>query len=623
MRNKGAKMIALVLAILMAATMIIPLISLLARAATLVLVPANSINNSIVINNHVSGSQVDLLSPGRIDIEFEAIVNLGSVIPSLGPNPPFTAAQFDVAPASAWSNSSGTLNIEFKAWEPSASRWLVDISISDITYVRRPQNDLLRIYVTIPTVSHGNHPVIFDVTIPSRFFQTIPDNGNGNNIPPNNNDPSRFISRISVESVIAHDRNGRAIRDITRDTEPFSIQITFADLGLINVHRDDFDRNYLNVFLTNPGSLIPLGATRGNLRTLSFRAGDPPRFVATFNNLTYAGSVSHFAELAFLAQYSILGEQVFGEGAARFFGIVSDDEDDTQPFTPYVILTEHGFGADQVVAGSTFTLNMTFANTSNDIDLSNIVMVITPVSTEQQQSFLSIASATNTYFFESMPARGQRSQNVDFLVMQGAPAGSQAVSVEFRYEYLVSGSPVRQTFSTTIHIPIIQVDRFAVDPITDFSQWMQLGDEGYVVVSFVNLGRSTILNVSGFILDAEGNQGQTERHGNLEAGASGNLDFSFSPQQAGEFTSAIVIQYENEAGEEMQVETTFSSFVEEPWFPPPPDRDVNMFEPERTGAPWWRYLLLIAGGLGIGAPLALYIIKRVKAKGNEEFDEDF
>jgi len=606
MRNKGTKMIALVLAMLMVATMIIPLISLLAirvRAAT------------------ISGSGLVVLGgnyivQGHNSIRFIAVVDMSSagVIP-----PNALTAPFNVTTGTAWSSPAGQqfLTIRFLSQVPATDNWNVSVEIPSI--INNSPTSLLTIHGVTFTVGAGNFDLTFDVPIPNHLWPSTGGNGSGDN----NFSPDARTSRISVESVIAHDRNGRAIWDITRDTEPFSIQITFADLGLINVHRDDFDRDSLNVFLTNTGSLVPHGATRGTLRILNFRTGDPPRLTATFNNLTYAGGASHFAELGFLAQYSILGEQVFGEGTARFFGVVSDDEDDEQPFTPYVILTEHSFGASQIEAGSNFTLNMTFANTSNNIDLSNIVMVITPVSTEQQQSFLSIASATNTYFFESMPARGQRSQSVDFLVMQGAPAGSQAVNVEFRYEYLVSGAPVQQTFSTTIHIPVIQIDRFAVDPITDYSEWMQLGDEGYVVVSFVNLGRSTILNVSGFILDAEGNQGQTERHGNLEAGDSGTLDFSFSPQQAGEFTGAIVIQYENEAGEEMQIETTFITFVEEPWFPPPNDSDITMFEPEQADTPLWRYFLFIIGGLGIGAPLALYIIKRVKAKGNEEFDEDF
>jgi len=625
-QRKFAKILAILLAVLMILTFMLPLFNLIARAASVVSVDLPSIS----VRQVQGGSEVHFISPNReYRIEFNAILDVGGATIAAGMS---RSATFNIINNTDWSQPAGSPNpfiVFLNDDPPGANEWNVRVVIPRITYISQRREDRLEFSSNV-VLNTGNPPVnfTFELFFMSHSFEwpTI-GNGNYNNGNGNGNGWDNNGSRTSdiiVENVAAIDAQGRTIREVTRDTEPFSIQITFTDHGLFGVPRRDIDENSLAAFLTDPGSFIPQGSLRGTLRTIQSASGDPPRFVATFSNLRYAGGASGFVQIGFRAQYSIRGERLSGEGSARFFGIPPDDDEENQPFTPYIILREHSFGADQIEAGSTFTLHMRFFNTSREVDLNNIVMVISPVSTEQQQSFLSIASATNTYFFESMPAGSDQSQSVDITVLPGAGAGSQAVSVEFRYEYMVGRTLQSNSITTIIHIPVIQIDRFSVDPITDYSQWMQLGDEGYVVVSFVNLGRSTVFNVGGFILDAEGNQGQTEHFGNLEAGNNGSLDFSVFPHDLGEHVGTIVIRYETEGGEEFEVETTFTIFVEEPWFQPGPDMEFpGMFEPEPEATPWWRYALFIVGGLGIAVPLALYIIKRVTTKGSEEFDEDF
>ena len=44
----------------------------------------------------------------------------------------------------------------------------------------------------------------------------------------------------------------------------------------------------------------------------------------------------------------------------------------------------------------------------------------------------------------------------------------------------------------------------------------------------------------------------------------------------------------------------------------------------QTGGPGILSIVLCSvGGLAIAVPIALYLMKRVRAKGSEEFDEDF
>ena len=635
MRFRGARLIALILAVLMTLTIVVPLIVLLVGAAP---IPA-SVSGVSNVSVRSGGNEVTRIVRNQTyDVHFDILIDLPGVIDRPVNVPP---APFTVVNDESWQprNVNPSLSLSFPANlhpnDTASTTWRARVTVSNVRYISDWQDN----WLGIAGVSLTIDSVVFDlptidVSISYHLFEAPPTGGNGGGGNGGggggwNGDDELESGTIVVESVTAHDREGNIIREVTPDTEPFSIQIIFSDLGLARVDRRDFDERSLAAFWTGSGSdeLIPQGSLRGSLRTLSAPPGAPPRFSAIFNNIVYTGGTARSVRIDFRLQYSVLGEWVPGEGIAHFFGIVPDDEngdDEDDLFTPYIILTGHYFGTEQIEAGSTFTISMDFVNTSRDIDLNNIVMVISPVSTEQQPSFLTIASATNTYFFEHMPAGGSRSQSVDILVMPGASTGSQALRVDFRYEFIVDGSLRSESIDTTIYIPITQVDRFVVNPITDLSEWLQLGDEGYVVVSFINLGRATIFNVGGHILDAEGNQVQADHFGNLEAGAMGSLDFSVTPQQPGEHIGRVVIRYESEAGEEVEIETTFTMFVEEPWFRPPggPDFEFPMFE-EDPGTPWWRYALFSIGGIGIGAPISMYIIKRVKARGSEEFDEDF
>ncbi|MCL2578909.1 MAG: hypothetical protein FWE32_02640 [Oscillospiraceae bacterium] len=624
MRRSGAKWIALILAILMILTIVLPLLSLLVGASTS---QTHIGTNPVIFRNGVQINEQNRIVQrrGNYEVRFNAVVE---------------------APGAALDQvvnlSSGSFSIDGRVWQQQAGavmisltfvsrvqddgtptdRWNIQGVIRNLTFVGEEQDYILQIFSARPTIGSVEYNWNFDVVIPPSWIERT-SSGGGDDW----DDEDAFTPNIIVENVVARDSAGNIIRDIDRDTPPFSIEITFIDHGLIDTYRRDFDASSMAAFLLDPGELIPQGATRGTLRTLSFSHGDPPRFVATFNNLLYAGGAGNFVEVTFRAQYSINDERIFGDGAGRFFGISreedDDDDDELDPFTPFIIIREHSFGYEQVLAGSVFTLAMDFANTSAEVDLNNIIMVVSPVSTEQHQSALTIASATNTYFFEWLPAGGWESQSVDIMVMATASAGSQAVNVEFRYEYVIGSRLENGNISTIIHIPVTQVDRFAVDPITDYSDWLQMGDEGYVVVSFVNLGQSTAFNVSGFILDEFGEQGQTERHGTLDAGESASFDFSFVPHHAGQFEGTIIISYETETGEEVQIETTFSLWVDEPFFPDRPGMEIPTFEPEEPDIPLWRYMLLSVGGLGVAAPTAFYIVKRVKAGGDEDFDEDF
>lgn len=635
--RKIARIIAIVLAVLMVLTMVIPAISLLLGAVSIV----SSISNIVVTQG---GGVVGYIAPTRTyAISFNAVIQVENPA-----TPPTAATGLPFNINSAWSRPDGhNLTIQFLE-EENPNQWLVQVNATNLTYQSTTQVSRMIISgVQIPMGSAPNLTVIFDLEIPLHFEPPPPGwippgttppggggwngggswNGNGDNSEDNGRE---FNHRIVIESVAALNSQGQPIFDVSENTDPFTLQVIFTDHGLQGVLRSHINEPLLAAFLQDTGRFVPMGSMRGTLSSIAAPGGDPPRFAATFNNIRYAGGAYLFAEFSFIAQYSIQGERHFGEGTARFFGIAAEDEDDDDdepdPFTPNIVITEHSFGEGQVEAGGVFTLDMSFVNTSSELDLHNIIMEITPVSTPQQQSYLTIASATNTYFFETIPAGLGGSQGLDILVMAGAPQGSQAITVGFTFEFMVGNDLRSNSLNTTIHIPIVQVDRFTVSPITEYSDFVQLGSEGYVVVEFINLGQSAVSNIQGTVLDADENQVSTEHFGNLEAGQSNTLDFSFTAAEIGEQTFTVLIRYESVPGTQLEAETSFTVFVEEPPLPFEPDwLDVSGWEEpgQPDGIPLWRLMTFIFGGLFVAVPLALYMVKRAAVREGDEIFEDF
>jgi hypothetical protein len=206
------------------------------------------------------------------------------------------------------------------------------------------------------------------------------------------------------------------------------------------------------------------------------------------------------------------------------------------------------------------------------------------------------------------------------------------VLVKFAFQYLNDKAYVDGSGETRIAIPVTQLDRFAVDEITDFSNYVQMGDEGYISVPITNKGKTTIGNISGYV---ESNTPGAEfvapvtRFGPLEGGGkSATVDLAITINTPGEFSGTAVIEYEDGNMNQKRVTMPFVMMVEEPYVPE--QQNPGMMpggemggEEEQSGLSLFSILMSTFGGLLIAVPLALYLMKRVKLRGSEDFDEAF
>jgi hypothetical protein len=273
-------------------------------------------------------------------------------------------------------------------------------------------------------------------------------------------------------------------------------------------------------------------------------------------------------------------------------------------------------------------LNITYQNTSAEVALENIVMTITPKS-----EHTTIAAASNTIYIDNLAATGAMDYPIALKALPAA-SGSQNVDIAFKYEYVIevsSDTKERKTGEDTvsISIPVVQIDRFAVDPITDITEYVTAGDQFFVTVAFVNEGKSPIYNISARArgVNKEIISGTARVEGTLAASANDELELDVICSEPGDLMGEVVITYEDENTIQKEVVMPFNLFLEEPYVPEQPD--PGMMDPgmmgEQPPPPVSRttMILSIAGGVIVMAAIARYAAKRVIAKDSEEFDEDF
>ena len=502
----------------------------------------------------------------------------------------------------------------------------VDVKISNIRYdsSNRSNNFTLDIRETPTKEVTGNQAISvdyqpkFDFDINSGYFTA-----GGNNTSVSDDDGEAvYTPDIVFESVRVLDKNEKLLEKIDKNTAPFSVEIIYSDYGLISVDPDDIYRDNLEVYATDFGGFVPSTGTRGTLTKItSLSKNDAPRFRIRFNNLTHNGGG---ATIAYRVQYDILGELIKGSGSANVYqALSSDDKNEIPPPTPYIIISKYSYGSEDIVAGNTFDLNVSYQNTSDDIPLENIVMT---VNTPEE---ISIASASNTVFVRKLGAGATLNHTVALQARPSASVGSKSVQIDFTYQYTWNNERKDGKTSESIAIPLTQIDRFALDPITEMSDYALMGEQFYVTISFTNKGKSSTYNISATAKSNLDMLAVPVHYGNLDAGKNDSVDVMITAHESGEMVGELIVQYEDENNNQKELSMPFTMYIEKPYDPaedpnfnpyPNPGDDMSDLPPERSNA---AFALYISGGLLIAFALAYYMAKRTKKKESNDFDEDF
>ena len=293
--------------------------------------------------------------------------------------------------------------------------------------------------------------------------------------------------------------------------------------------------------------------------------------------------------------------------------------------TPQVIIESYSYGEEpSVVGGSTFTLTMTLRNTSATTAIENVKMVVSSAADETTGGVFTPANSSNSFYIDRVAPGGTFTESIDLTVKADASPKSYGVDIALDFQ-AKEGSNYQDLKSTeTITIPVTQPDRFEVEDV-QISDYNYVGDSIYCSVSYVNMGKNPIFNLT---ISVEGTGFSTAEPsayiGNVEAGSGDYYEPSLTADMAGPVEGKIILTYEDAAGNQSTVERPFSTTVQEMMVDPGIDMPVEPVV-EETGLP-------LAGKIAIGAGAGVVVIvvvvvvlklrKKRRRKAVPDFDEE-
>ncbi len=307
--------------------------------------------------------------------------------------------------------------------------------------------------------------------------------------------------------------------------------------------------------------------------------------------------------------------------------------------TPYLLLQEFSFGGQsQIAAGSEFPLTFSCRNTSQQVDLENIIIKIAP------GEGLQIVDSTNVFYLPIINKSDTFEKTVTVSVLPNAEAKTHPIDVSFSYEYVVNGTRQKGEMSQQISVPTLQPDRFEADPVEDLLE-STVGEEIYITGKYVNKSRGEIYNLSATLVGDFNGAGKINHIGNVAAGASGDVEFSIIPDTAGPLNGEIAYSYEDAAGNVRTVSVPFATTLNEALQDDMMAGNMDMGGMDMggmdgmdgaetvgdSGAGFWQQVknpnswqmwVVVGGGCIVVILIAMTVIKKRKAAAEFEDDDE-
>lgn len=284
-------------------------------------------------------------------------------------------------------------------------------------------------------------------------------------------------------------------------------------------------------------------------------------------------------------------------------------------YTPNLIVNKYSYG-EMIEAGQEFELDLSFKNTSTSVAVRNIVMTL------ETGEGLSIASTSNTFFFDRMDPQGIIDQKLPIRASAEAKPENSYVNISFKYEYENNKTKEQASTSEKIAIPLYQPDRFKVsEPI--IPDYVTQGEETSLSFPVVNEGKNVVSNIRATLEGADIDILESSMYvGNYESGSSGTIDFIFTPLIAGELKVIVTITYEDASLEEKSIQYPITLNAGEAY-------NDDYFEeqfPEEIETtkklPWWSYIIMGIVGLLL-IVIVIRFIKKKKKKKQAVADNEF
>jgi hypothetical protein len=295
--------------------------------------------------------------------------------------------------------------------------------------------------------------------------------------------------------------------------------------------------------------------------------------------------------------------------------LVSKKPDTTKLPKTKLIVSNYSYESDYVEAGKPFDLNVTLQNTNASRGVRNV-----KVSISSQDGIFAPVGSSNTFYFNSMKARGTSDLTLTLKSKIGAEQKSYNVFVDMEYE---DYEGKEYTSKETIGVAVVQDTRLNIGELEIPSDGT-IGQQVDLNLPFYNFGKTILRNL---IVKIEGDFTTDTRetyYGNFSPGNEESFSAMISPMNEGENKGKIVFNFEDAMGKTQNIEKEFSmtamampeiEMPAEGEFPMGPD--MGPMEPEGGNKGFVKWIVIGVGAIAI--VVVIVVVKKKRKKKREEF----
>jgi len=308
-------------------------------------------------------------------------------------------------------------------------------------------------------------------------------------------------------------------------------------------------------------------------------------------------------------------------------------DEDKQNSNPRIIVTGFTTNPETVYAGSTFMLTVSVKNTSADTTVKNVLFNLEATvegndTTATYAAFLPTSGSSSVYTGSIAPG-ATYDMSIEMEAKSDLAQKPYVLTVNMKYD---TDEQINIADTAHVSVPIKQEAKLDTSSAEIMPESIAVGEQSNVMFSVYNTGKTTLYNVKVSYKSDTVDEALTYL-GNIAPGQTGSVDSMVTgiAPDMGEGIVKAVISYEDEAGNETQVEKDLNLMVYEMTFDDPGmDMGGEEFidgeeEPEK-GLPVVAIVAGIVVVVAVVIVVAVIIIKKKKAKRHKEdidlLDED-
>ena len=327
---------------------------------------------------------------------------------------------------------------------------------------------------------------------------------------------------------------------------------------------------------------------------------------------------------------------------------------------PKVIVKSYNVDVESVVSGEEFTLTIVLENTSNKKDLENMTVKVTPGANYSSSGsgsssgpVFSLIDGTSSFYTDFFERNGTKEYTIRMKCSSSAGAGSYPIDIDFDFQYERDGGGGYDagSDSLSINLPVEQPVKFE---LMEWEPPTECGPDGTMIsFQYFNKSRNPMSALS---ISVEGDfEMPTQYVGSLGASSYDFFNGTITPvdpSAVGETKTAILVfTFTDAADNEKRIEYPFDVTItetsgmggdmwggddmmwggdgfdfpdygfEDPMFGPD-GMPVDGEGAEGTGLPLWAKIAIPVGAVVVLGIVAGVVVKKVKAKRDEEDEED-